>query len=293
MATSERPDLPDLAQDFAADTLLARLPSGHYPAGCGQNINAQPTQDARDLTAPHINPATRPGDTLDVGDRGFVVVAIFQIDAQDLLPFLLRSFEVGDVPFLFEDACNLQLQLGSGNIHFLVPGANRVANACQHVCDRIGQPHRLLLLRRPFAVANLQPAEKSRDDVRRGAGPRPRFSICLPGRLRNPGNFSAQRQATETQAADTELAQISAWASAQVAAVVLARRKLGLPCILHSFCCSGQFIFSSYVVTGRAGYLAGVLPAYSGRQDATRGTACLDASAGLVPDRRFAPWSRW
>src|ERR1700694_4150368 len=110
MATSEWPGLPDLAQDFAAHTLPARLPSGHHPAGCGQNINAQATQHARDLTTPHVNPATRPGDPLDIGDRGFVVVAIFQMDAQELLPALLRSLEVGDIAFLFEDACNLHLQ---------------------------------------------------------------------------------------------------------------------------------------------------------------------------------------
>jgi hypothetical protein len=49
----------------------------------------------------------------------------------------------------------------------------------------------------------------------------------LPRRLRNPWNLSAQRQAAEAQAADAELAQKRARASAQVAAVVLARRKLG------------------------------------------------------------------
>jgi hypothetical protein len=34
-----------------------------------------------------------------------------------------------------------------------VPRADRVADARQHVCDRIGQPHRLLLLEPPVRSA--------------------------------------------------------------------------------------------------------------------------------------------
>src|SRR5215469_8536419 len=64
---------------------------------------------------------------------------------------------------------------------------------------------------------------------------------CLPGRLRNPGNLSPQRQPAETQTADAELPQVSARTPADLAAVVLARRELGLACVLHSFCCSSQF----------------------------------------------------
>src|SRR4029077_20724104 len=44
-------------------------------------------------------------------------------------------------------------------------------------------------------------------------------TASLPGRLRNPGNLSAQSQTAETQAADSELAQIGSRAAAQFAAV--------------------------------------------------------------------------
>ena len=60
---------------------------------------------------------------------------------------------VGDVALFLQNAGNLQLQLGGRNIHFLVPCVDRVANARQHVCDRIGQPHRLLLLMSPVRSA--------------------------------------------------------------------------------------------------------------------------------------------
>jgi hypothetical protein len=51
---------------------------------------------------------------------------------------------------------------------------------------------------------------------------RPATNDVLPGRLRNPWNFPAQRQLAEAQAADAELPQKSARTSAQLAAVVLA-----------------------------------------------------------------------
>src|SRR5206468_3723679 len=82
--------------------------------------------------------------------RRLVVVAVLQIDPQDLMAVVFGGLKVGDVALFLQNTGNLQLQLGSGNIHFLVPGADRIANTRQHVCDRIGQPHRLLLLRRPF-----------------------------------------------------------------------------------------------------------------------------------------------
>jgi hypothetical protein len=46
-----------------------------------------------------------------------------------------------------------------------VPGANRIANSRQHICDRIGQPHAFLLLNRPFASAILALRRRTCDDV--------------------------------------------------------------------------------------------------------------------------------
>src|SRR5262249_51752975 len=68
-------------------------------------------------------------------------------NSQDLVAVLFRRLEVRDVALLFQDAGNLQLQLGSRYIHFLVARLNGVSDSRQHVCDRIGQPHRLFLVR--------------------------------------------------------------------------------------------------------------------------------------------------
>src|SRR5690349_20486602 len=48
----------------------------------------------------------------------------------------------------------------------------------------------------------------------------------LPGPLRNARNLSSQRETTEAQTANAELAEVAARASADLASVVLAGRKL-------------------------------------------------------------------
>jgi hypothetical protein len=54
------------------------------------------------------------------------------------------------------------------------------------------------------------------------------IELSLPGRLQHAWNFATQRQSAEAQAADAELAQVRARASAQLATVVLARGELRL-----------------------------------------------------------------
>src|SRR5581483_6767124 len=69
-------------------------------------------------------------------------------------------------------------------------------------------------------------------------GSHPPKNNGLPGRLRNPRDLPPQGQPTETQAANAELAQISARPAADLAAVVFARGKLGFSRVLNSFRCS-------------------------------------------------------
>src|SRR5579871_4175172 len=64
----------------------------------------------------------------------------------------------------------------------------------------------------------------------------------LPRRLRYPWNLPAQCQLPEAQAANPELPQKCSRTSAQLAAVMLARGKLRLSCVLNSFCCSSHSI---------------------------------------------------
>src|SRR5215472_7426068 len=145
--------LPDFAEDLAAHAFFAGLATGHHASRRGQNVDAQSPEHARNLRPPHVNPAAGAGNPLHFRDRGFIVAAVLQIDAHDLVSVFFRCLEVRDVALFLQNAGNLQLQLGSGNIYLLVTRINRIANARQHVCDRIGQPHRLLLLEPPVRSA--------------------------------------------------------------------------------------------------------------------------------------------
>src|SRR5208282_1149190 len=146
--------LPDFTKQFAAQALTPRLAPRHHALRRGQDVDAHAAQYARNLGAAHIDAAARTRYPRQVRDHRLVVVAVFQIHAQDLVALFFRRLEVRDIALFFQNAGNLRLQLGSWYIHFLVPGADRVADARQHVCDRIGQPHRLLLLEPPVRSAS-------------------------------------------------------------------------------------------------------------------------------------------
>ena len=81
----------------------------------------------------------------------------------------------------------------------------------------------------------------------------------LPGRLRNPGDFSLKRQAAEAQTADAELAQKRPRTSADVAAVVLAAGEFGFLVRLgDTGCLSHRFLYYAYyAVPAGLGLLSG------------------------------------
>src|SRR5208337_2485634 len=145
--------LPNLAKQFAAQSLAARLAPCHHAFGRGQDIDSHPAQYPRNFRAAHVDAAARTRYPLQVRNHRLIIVAVLQIHAQDLVALFFGRLEVRDIALFLQDAGNLRLQLGSWNVHFLVPCADRVADARQHVCDRIGQPHCLLLLEPPVRSA--------------------------------------------------------------------------------------------------------------------------------------------
>src|ERR1700678_384574 len=112
-----------------------------------------------------------------------------------------------------------------------------------------GEPAAALLLKR-----NLGAVPNSHSSQLPASQQRTTEHSLLPGRLRNAWNLAAQRQSAEAQAAHSELAEKRARTSAQAAAVVPARGKLGprllgvagqLKLLLdlrvfYSFCCRCQ-----------------------------------------------------
>jgi hypothetical protein len=61
--------------------------------------------------------------------------------------------------------------------------------------------------------------------------------FSLPTRLRYPRNLTLKRETAEAQAAEAELAQKSAWPSANAAAIAVLGGKLGFLVRLGDLCC--------------------------------------------------------
>src|SRR3954467_12217034 len=206
MAKSQQPTaaLPNIAKHFAAHAFFARLATGHHAFRSSEDVDPQPAEDAWNLIAADVHAAAGTGDALHVRDCGFVIVAVLQVDAQDLAAFFFCRLEVGDETLFLEDAGDLQLQLGSGRINLGMPCAHGVADARQEVCYGIGGQTHLFLLYCPFArragtsdscnakfVSSFSflVSRKTRNEKR----------ATLPGRFRNPGDLTLERQAAEAQ----------------------------------------------------------------------------------------------
>ncbi len=104
---------------------------------------------------------------------------------------------------------------------------------------------------------------------------------ALPAGLYDAWDFTLERQTTEAQPADAELAEECAGATAELAAVVLAALELGLLCVLDCFCSSRHI----YLLRSLLGY------ARNGMPKCLRRTRALLSSAAVVTMVTFIPFS--
>src|SRR5665213_200693 len=109
--TLRRLKLPDFAEDLAANTFATSLTTGHYTLGGSHDGNTEATLDTANFIATKIYTATGTRDALQVANDGFVVRAVLEINADDLLPVFFRRLVVRDIALFFEDAGNLGLEL--------------------------------------------------------------------------------------------------------------------------------------------------------------------------------------
>src|SRR5271168_3559493 len=136
-------ELPDLAEDLAADAFAPSLPAGHHAAGRGHDADTKSALRALDLVATDVDAATGPGYARQVANSGFVVGAVLEVDTQNCAAILFRGLVVRDIAFFFKDAGNLGLQLRCRNIQLLVARTDGVTDARHKVGYWIGQTHSL------------------------------------------------------------------------------------------------------------------------------------------------------
>ena len=123
---------PDRRQDEQGDVVTGQRPEQRH------EIKRQVGgEDRRDAVVPDVDAAARGRDPHEAGDHLVVAGAVLQVDAQRSLLLVLEHAIVLDEPLILEQLGDAHLQLAGGNVHLLVLRAARVADACQHVGDRI------------------------------------------------------------------------------------------------------------------------------------------------------------
>src|SRR4030067_317083 len=119
--------LPDLAQDFAANSQLAGASPGHDSLGSRHDGYPESRTNPRDfgLTAVHAPP--RPADSAQAGDDGPAVAPladVLEADAQHgaRLAFRRRHLDPFDEPLLLKNVGDGRFHLRARNRDRCVPG---------------------------------------------------------------------------------------------------------------------------------------------------------------------------
>src|SRR6185369_17088900 len=136
------------AENLAADAGRARLAIGHHAVRGRQDRDPEAVHDPRDVVAVLVDAQARARHALDpLDDRPTGV--ILQADVQFLHRAVCTHGEILDVALVLEHIGNRGLQFRGWHLHFDLPDHLRIADARQHVCNRISHPHAGLLTSSP------------------------------------------------------------------------------------------------------------------------------------------------
>src|SRR5574341_2407550 len=187
---------PHVGEDFPAHLLLARVAVRDHALRRRQERHAHPAEDRRDPAVRDVDAPARRGHPHEPGDHLLVGGTVLEVHAQRPLLRILEQPEVLDEALVLQDLRDAHFQARGGDVDLLVLGAARVADAREHVGDRIA-PH------------------------------------GLPARLPDAGHLALERQLAEAESAHLELPQVAARTPAELAPMIGAGRELRLPLRLH------------------------------------------------------------
>src|SRR3954463_4939289 len=131
--------LPDEGHHCAADAALLRGAARDQTGRGREDRDAHPAEHARKTVFPGVDPAARLRHALQAGDDPLAVAAELEVDDQGIEGFALLHVVVADVALLLEEAGDLDLHPRARHGCLLVQRLVGVADAGEHVCDRIGQ----------------------------------------------------------------------------------------------------------------------------------------------------------
>src|SRR6266568_8941805 len=239
--------LPDLAEDLAADAALGRLGARQDALRRRDDGEAETVEDARDLLLVAVDAAAGARDALDAVDDRLAVGRVLEVDPQrPLRLFLVRERVVADEALALENAGDLHLQLRGGELHAVVMRRDPVPDSRQHIGYWVCHRHSVIpLVSSECCVLSAESCPSGLLSTQHSA-----LSTRSPTRLGHSRDISPERKLPEADAAELELAQVSARTSAHLAAVLAARHELRLALRLDDHGSLGHLVLSAYLPNG-------------------------------------------
>src|SRR4051812_38021691 len=111
--------LPHEAEHLAADAALGGLAAGDHAGRGGQDGRAEAAEHLGQAVVLRVHAAARLGDALDPGDDPLAVLRVLQRHGEVREVAVLGDLVALDVALLLEQAGDLHLELGAGELHRL------------------------------------------------------------------------------------------------------------------------------------------------------------------------------
>src|SRR5439155_20367272 len=144
LTTDARHDSPDLAEDFTADALVARLAVGHHALRRGQDGDAQAVADLGHLLGRDVVTLAGTRHAAHAGDRAACADAaafVAKLELEHALLVVFRGRHGLDKALVAQDLGDAQLHVRARELDQLLARADAVANPSEEISDGIGHRH--------------------------------------------------------------------------------------------------------------------------------------------------------
>src|SRR4051812_37572886 len=134
--------LPDVSYYLTAEVLAESLAARHDTLRGGDNGDAEAAEYQRNVLALLVDAQAGLAHALEAGEHGPLVGAILEPYAEHSSTHVGGNIVITDEALVLENSGDLHLDAGCGYHHALVPSHARVADACQHIGDRVCHVHK-------------------------------------------------------------------------------------------------------------------------------------------------------
>ena len=108
----------------------------------GDNSDTETAENAGKVGAFGVFTKTGSGDAFNTGDNFLSIGTELKFDGQDTLLIVLGEREIFDETFLLKNVGDSDFDIGSGNFYLIMVDGIGIANAGEHISNRISHCHR-------------------------------------------------------------------------------------------------------------------------------------------------------